>query len=192
MSKRMLVNAAQEGEVRVGIVENNVLEDLNVAIAGNELIKGNIYKAKVVSVESGLQAAFLDYGAERNGFITFNDINPRYYNKRGAKKSDKKLKIQDAVKPGAEMLVQVYKEEVGNKGAALTTDITLPGRYLVLMPFSESGGVSRKIESESARKKLKELIAKLNPPDDIGVIVRTAGQGRTKTELQKDFQAQLL
>jgi ribonuclease E len=188
MSKRMLVNAAQEGEVRVATVEENVLEELNVAIEGNELLKGNLYKAVVVSVESGLQAAFVDYGAERNGFVTFNDIHRKYYNKK-IKTDGKRLRIQDAIAPGAELLVQVYKEEVGNKGAALTTDITQPGRYLVLMPFSDGGGVSRKIESESTRTKLKEIITKLNVPDDMGLIVRTAGQGRNKTELQKDYQA---
>ena len=112
----------------MGVIEKNILEDLNVAIDGNELLKGNLYKARVVSVESGLQAAFVDYGAERNGFITFNDIHPRYYNKK-SKSEGKKRRIQDAISPGAELLVQVYKEEVGNKGAAMTTDITLPGRY---------------------------------------------------------------
>ena len=188
MSKRMLVNAAQEGEVRVATVENSVLEDLNIATDANELLKGNLYKGIVVSVESGLQAAFVDYGSERNGFITFNDIHRRYYNKK-TKNDGKRLRIQDAIAPGAELLVQVYKEEVGNKGAALTTDITLPGRYLVLMPFSDSGGVSRKIESESVRKKLKEIVNKLNVPDQMGLIVRTAGQDRTKSELVKDYQS---
>ena len=117
----------------------------------------------------------LTMGSERNGFITFNDIHRRYYNKK-TKNDGKRLRIQDAIAPGAELLVQVYKEEVGNKGAALTTDITLPGRYLVLMPFSDSGGVSRKIESESVRKKLKEIVNKLNVPDQMGLIVRTAGR----------------
>tara|TARA_B100001093_G_scaffold233317_1_gene223704 strand:+ start:1097 stop:4705 length:3609 start_codon:yes stop_codon:yes gene_type:complete len=188
MSKRMLVNAAQEGEVRVATIENSVLEDLNVATEGNELLKGNLYKGVVVSVESGLQAAFVDYGADRNGFITFNDIHRQYYNKK-TKNDGKRLRIQDAIAPGAELLVQVHKEEVGNKGAALTTDITQPGRYLVLMPFSDGAGVSRKIESESARKKLKEIVSNLNVPEPMGVIVRTAGQDRTKAELIKDYQA---
>ncbi|MEE2786591.1 MAG: Rne/Rng family ribonuclease [Myxococcota bacterium] len=187
MTKRMLVNAAQEGEVRVAIVEDNFLEELNVAIEGTELIRGNLYKGTVVSVEPGLQAAFVDYGADRNGFITFNDIDRRYYSKE-PRDGERKLMIQDAIRPGTELLVQVYKEEVGRKGAALTTDITLPGRYLVLRPYSGNGGVSRKIEDEATRKKLKELISKLNIPDEYGLIVRTAGQGSTKTELQKDYQ----
>ncbi|MCA9560891.1 MAG: Rne/Rng family ribonuclease, partial [Myxococcales bacterium] len=187
MSKKMLVNAAQAGEIRVAVVEDGILEDLNVAYEGNELIKGNIYKARVVSVESGLQAAFIDYGAERNGFITFNDIHPRFYNKK-PQKTDGRPRIQDYLSVGAELLVQVYKEEIGNKGAAVTTEITLPGRYLVLMPFSESAGVSRKISDEGTRKKLKELIQKLDVPEDMGLIVRTAGQGASKTELQKDYQ----
>jgi ribonuclease E len=162
MSKRMLVNAAQAGEIRVAIVDNNVLEDLNVASEGNEQIKGNVYRARVVSVESGLQAAFVDYGAERNGFITFNDIDKRFWTRKP--RGEGRPRIQDCIDRGAELLVQAYKEEMGNKGAALTTDITLPGRYLVIMPFSGSGGVSRKIEDEEARKKLKDLIKKLNPP----------------------------
>ena len=120
----------------------------------------------------------MDYGAERNGFITFNDIHPRYYNKK-SKSEGKKRRIQDAISPGAELLVQVYKEEVETKNK-MTTDITLPGRYLVLMPFSDSAGVSRKIENEAARKKIKELIAKLNIPEDIGLIVRTADKEEQK------------
>ena len=187
MSKRMLVNAAQAGEVRVAIVEDGILEDLNVAMEGNELIKGNIYKARVVSVEPGLQAAFIDYGAERNGFITFNDIHRRYWNKTPKESGGRPL-IQDCLTPGAELLVQAYKEQIGNKGAAMTTDITMPGRFLVLMPYSGSAGVSRKIQDESTRKKLKSLIAKLSIPEEMGIIVRTAGKERTKTELQKDYQ----
>ena len=187
MSKRMLVNAAQAGEVRVAIVEDGILEDLNVAMEGNELIKGNIYKARVVSVEPGLQAAFIDYGAERNGFITFNDIHRRYWNKTPKETGGRPL-IQDCLTPGAELLVQAYKEQIGNKGAAMTTDITMPGRFLVLMPYSGSAGVSRKIQDESTRKKLKSLIAKLSIPEEMGIIVRTAGKERTKTELQKDYQ----
>ncbi|MCA9555778.1 MAG: Rne/Rng family ribonuclease, partial [Myxococcales bacterium] len=186
MSKKMLVNAAQAGEVRVAIVDEGILEELNVAFEGSEQIRGNIYRARVVTVEPGLQAAFVDYGAERNGFITFNDINARFYNRTFTGKG--RPRIQDVLAPGAEMLVQAYKEEVGNKGAALTTDITLPGRYLVIMPHSATGGVSRKIQDEETRKRLKDLIEKLEPPEDMGIIVRTAGEERSKKELQADFQ----
>jgi ribonuclease E len=186
MSKRMLVNAAQAGEIRVAIVDENVLEDLNVASEGNEQIKGNIYRARVVSIESGLQAAFVDYGQDRNGFITFNDIDKRFWTRKP--RGEGRPRIQDCLDRGAELLVQAYKEEMGNKGAALTTDITLPGRYLVIMPFSGSGGVSRKIEDEEARKKLKDLIKKLEPPEEMGIIVRTAGVGASRQELEADFQ----
>ena len=190
MSKKMLVNAAHEGEVRVAIIEDGVLEDLNVDIAGNEQIRGNVYKARVVSVESGLQEAFVDYGADRNGFVTFGDILPRYYSRKPGKAEAKgeKAKIQDVLDVGTELLVQAYREEVGNKGAALTTEITLPGRYLVLMPFSASGGVSSKISDERTREELKAVIDKLGPPAEMGVIVRTAGQGRSQAEFQKDYQ----
>ncbi|MCK6576292.1 Rne/Rng family ribonuclease, partial [Myxococcota bacterium] len=182
----MLVNAAQAGEIRVAIVDDNVLEDLNVASEGNEQIKGNIYRARVVSIESGLQAAFVDYGQDRNGFITFNDIDKRFWTRKP--RGEGRPRIQDCLDRGAELLVQAYKEEMGNKGAALTTDITLPGRYLVIMPFSGSGGVSRKIEDEEARKKLKDLIKKLEPPEEMGIIVRTAGVGASRQELEADFQ----
>ena len=147
MSKKMLVNAAQEGEVRVAIVEDQVLEDLSIAVDGTEMQRGNIYKGIVVTIETGLQAAFVDFGEDRNGFITFNDIHPKYYNVKFDKKRGRP-RIQDAIKPGAELLVQVHKEAVGNKGAALTTDITMPGRFLVYTPLSTSSGVSRKIEDE--------------------------------------------
>ena len=187
MSKRMLVNAAQEGEVRVAIVEDQVLEDLSIAVDGTEMQRGNIYKGVVMTVETGLQAAFVDFGEERNGFITFNDIHPHYYNIAGVKKS-RRLKIQDAIKPGAELLVQVHKEAVGNKGAALTTDITMPGRYLVFTPLSNTTGVSRKIENEKTRKRLKEVVNRLDIPEEGGVIVRTAGQHEDEKALSMDFQ----
>jgi ribonuclease E len=187
MSKRMLVNAAQEGEVRVAIVEDQVLEDLSIAVDGTEMQRGNIYKGIVVTVETGLQAAFVDFGEERNGFITFNDVHPRYYNIKQTKKAGRP-KIQDALKPGAELLVQVHKEAVGNKGAALTTDITMPGRYLVFTPLSSTTGVSRKIEDEKARKRLKDVVSDFDIPEGGGVIVRTAGQDEAPKSLADDFQ----
>ena len=159
MSKRMLVNAAQAGEIRVAIVDENVLEDLNVASEGNEQIKGNIYRARVVSVESGLQAAFVDYGQDRNGFITFNDIDKRFWTRKP--RGEGRPRIQDCLDRGAELLVQAYKEEMGNKGAALTTDITLPGRYLVIMPFSGSGGGLR--TNPGRVNRLPQSIAKTRP-----------------------------
>ncbi|MSP70831.1 MAG: ribonuclease E/G [Myxococcales bacterium] len=186
MSKRMLVNAAQAGEIRVAIVDGGIMEDLSVATKGAEQIKGNIYRARVVSVEAGLQAAFVDYGAERNGFIAFGDINERFWSRRP--KGDGRPRIQDCVERGGQMMVQAYKEEMGNKGAAVTSEISLPGRYLVLMPGAESGGISRKIEDEDVRKTLKEIIKKLAPPDDIGIIVRTAGMGASRQEMEADFQ----
>ena len=187
MTKRMLVNAAQEGQVRVTIVQDGVLEDLDVAHSNSRAIKGNIYKARVVSVEPGLQAAFVDYGADRNGFITFNDIHERFY-ARKPKGGNGRPRIQDVIFRGNELLIQAQKEEMGNKGAAMNCDLSIPGRYIVLMPYSRSSGISRKIEDERTRNRLRELIKKLEIPEDMGLIVRTAGVGRTKSELQKDFQ----
>jgi len=186
MSKKMLVNAAQADEVRVVIIQNGVMEDLNVSMAGNEQLRGNVYKARVVNIETSLQAAFIDFGIGRNGFITLNDIHPRFYNRRYTGKA--RPRIQDVLRNGAELIVQVYKEEMGNKGAALTCDITLPGRYLVLGPYSRGGGVSRKIEDEGVRKRLKELISKMNTTEEMNLIVRTAGEGCGLGELQQDYQ----
>lgn len=186
MSKKMLINATHPEENRVAIVEDGILTELDIEIAGKEQTKGNIYKAAVVRVEPGLQAAFIDYGAERFGFLQMGEIHPSYF--RTAENSEnKRPRITDVLRRGQELLVQVVKEERGTKGAALTTFLSLPGRYMVLMPDSDTKGVSRKIEDESQRKKLKEAMASLDLPADMGYIVRTAGIGQKKEELKRDF-----
>jgi ribonuclease E len=184
MAKKMLINATHPEENRVAIVEDGILTELDIEIAGKEQTKGNIYKAVVVRVEPGLQAAFVDYGAERLGFLQMGDLHPSLFK---ANEDKGRPRITDILRRGQELLVQVVKEERGTKGAALTTFLSLPGRFMVLMPDSDTKGVSRKIEDESQRKKLKAAMASLDLPEHMGYIVRTAGIGQTNEELKRDF-----
>jgi ribonuclease E len=184
MAKKMLINATHPEENRVAIVEDGILTELDIEIAGKEQTKGNIYKAVVVRVEPGLQAAFVDYGAERLGFLQMGDLHPSLFK---AFEDKGRPRITDILRRGQELLVQVVKEERGTKGAALTTFLSLPGRFMVLMPDSDTKGVSRKIEDESQRKKLKAAMASLDLPEHMGYIVRTAGIGQTNEELRRDF-----
>jgi ribonuclease E len=192
MKKQMLINVADEEESRVAIVEDGILEEFTIETASKEQIKGNIYNGVVVKVEPSLQAAFVDYGGKRHGFLPMGEIHESWYTggdtSANSNDRDRRPRIQDVLRRNQKIIIQVTKEELGNKGASLSTYISLPGRYLVLMPGSDStGGISRKIEDEEERKKLKEAIAQLNPPSDIGIIVRTAGLNRNKTELQRDL-----
>ena len=185
MSKKMLINASHPEEYRVAIVVDGLLSELDIEIAGQEQTKGNIYKAVVVRVESGLQAAFVDYGAEKLGFLQIGEIHPSLYPAREENKG--RPRINEILHRGQEILVQIVKEERGSKGAALTTNLSLPGRYMVLMPDSSTKGVSRKIQNDSERKKLKQTMAELDLPERMGYIVRTAGIGKEKEELRRDF-----
>jgi ribonuclease E len=189
MKKKMLINVADEEESRVATVEDGILEEFTIEVSTKELIKGNIYNGIVVKVEPSLQAAFVDYGGRRHGFLPMGEIHEKWYTaecRNGDR--ERRPRIQDILKRNQKILVQVTKEEMGNKGASLSTYVSLPGRYLVFMPDSEStGGISRKIEDEEERKKLREAIAQLNPPPNTGIIVRTAGLNRNKTELQRDL-----
>jgi ribonuclease E len=185
MSKKMLINASHPEENRVAIVVDGLLSELDIEIAGQEQTKGNIYKAVVVRVESGLQAAFVDYGAEKLGFLQIGEIHPNLYPPKDESKG--RPRINDILHRGQEILVQVVKEERGSKGAALTTNLSIPGRYMVLMPDSSTKGVSRKIQDEAERKKLKRTMAELDLPERMGYIVRTAGIGKEKDELKRDF-----
>ena len=183
----MLINATHPEENRVAIVEDGILSELDIEIAGKEQARGNIYKANVVRIEPGLQAAFIDYGSERFGFLQMGEIHPSYFRNQENGGENRRPRITDVLRRGQELLVQVVKEERGTKGAALTTFLSLPGRYMVLMPESDTKGVSRKIEDESQRKKLKEAMSALDPPAGMGYIVRTAGIGQKKEELKRDF-----
>ena len=235
MSKKMLVEATHQEETRVVVVDDDRLEELDVETSTKKQIKGNIYLAKVIRVEPSLQAAFVEYGGNRHGFLSFNEIHPDYYQipaedlerlkkemnqaeteqeetvqpkESNQRRNDvetvkefdsdevyqphrmlmKKYRIQDVIHHGQIMLVQVVKEERGNKGAAMTTYLSLAGRYSVLMPKNgHSGGVSRKIADINDRKRLKKIVEGLPVLEGQSVIIRTAGKERTKAEIKRDF-----
>ncbi|MBS0613877.1 MAG: Rne/Rng family ribonuclease [Proteobacteria bacterium] len=183
--KRMLVNATQEEELRVALVDGQKLYDLSIEISSREQKKSNIYKGRITRVEPSLEAAFVDYGAQRHGFLPLKEIAKEYF--RTQVPSSGKPSMRDLIQEGQELIVQVEKEERGNKGAALTTFISLAGRFLVLMPNNpHAGGVSRRIEGED-RDQMREAMSELQIPDGMGAIVRTAGVGRSAEELQWDF-----
>jgi len=233
MSKRMLIDAAHAEETRVVVVDGNRIEEFDFESRGKKQLRGNIYLAKVTRVEPSLQAAFIEYGGNRHGFLAFNEIHPDYYqipvadreallreeaeeeddhhpvahegdHEEGGEDEDdvmdeelarrrrrlmRRYKIQEVIKRRQIMLVQVVKEERGNKGAALTTYLSLAGRYCVLMPnTARGGGVSRKIVSATDRKRLKTMIQSLDTPEGMGLIVRTAGAKRTKAEIKRDYE----
>ena len=182
--KRMLFNATHSEELRVAIVDGQKLIDIDIETAGREQRKSNIYKGVITRVEPSLEACFVNYGEDRHGFLPFKEISRQYF-KEGVEAG--KARIQDVVKEGQELFVQVEKEERGNKGAALTTFISLAGRYLVLMPNNpRGGGVSRRIEGEE-RQELREALDKLEYPKGMSIIARTAGIGRSVEELQWDL-----
>ncbi|HLA74536.1 MAG TPA: Rne/Rng family ribonuclease [Gammaproteobacteria bacterium] len=184
--KRMLFNATQPEEVRVALVDGQRLYDLDIETSTREQKKSNIYKARITRIESSLEAAFVDYGAERHGFLPFKEISRVYFNPAHANNPNRSS-IKDLLHEGQEIVVQVEKEERGNKGAALTTFISLAGRYLVLMPNNpRAGGVSRRIEGDD-RNEMRDAMNALEVPDGMGMIVRTAGVGKSVEELQWDL-----
>ena len=224
MKKEMLINVAQPEECRIAIVEDGSLEELYTERASQDNYVGNIYKGKVVNLEPSIQAAFVDFGVGRNGFLHISDVEPQYYrqggydpaqlenderdeededddddsgrrgrrdrnSKRFRNSSRPRFKppIQEIFKRGDEVLVQVIKEGIGSKGPTLSTYISIPGRYLVLMPALGRIGVSRKIDDEDDRKRLRDALRDLNPPKGLGFIVRTAGAGRSRRDLSRDL-----
>ena len=183
--KRMLINATQEEELRVALVDGQKLYDLDIENRTRVQKKASIFKGRITRVEPSLEAAFVDFGAERHGFLPLKEIAPEYFNKKGAEGG--RVNIKESVSEGTEVIVQVEKEERGNKGAALTTFISLAGRYLVLMPNNpRAGGISRRIEGDE-RSEIREAINGLEIPDGMGIIVRTAGVGKNQEELQWDL-----
>lgn len=181
--KRMLINATQSEEMRVALVDGQRLYDLDIEPTSREQKKANIYKGRITRAEPSLEAAFVDFGAERHGFLPLKEISREYFKTQPHGRPN----IKEVIEEGTEVIVQVDKEERGNKGAALTTMVSLAGRYLVLMPNnSRAGGISRRIEGDE-RNQIREALRDINVPDDMGVIVRTAGIGRSAEELQADL-----
>ncbi len=192
MSRKMLINAVHPEEARVAIVEDGRLVELDIEIAGSEQTRGNVYKGSVVRVEPGLQAAFVDIGLKKLGFLQMGELHHDYWQWRDdipEEQRKRRPRIQEVLRRGQELIVQVEKGERDMKGAALTTYLSFPGRYLVLMPGSDSAGVSRKVENEADRKKLKEMAAEMKIPEGFGYIMRTEALGKTKTELKKDLSS---
>jgi ribonuclease E len=178
---KMLVNAVDPEEYRIAILKGAELDQFYIATSTREEIKGNIYKGTVSRIEPSLQVSFINYGADKNGFLPMSEIHPEYFCIQGEDDASKAApKIEDVIKKGDELLVQVTKEREGKKGAYLTTYISIAGRYLVLTPGRPNGGVSHKVEDEEERKRLKLIMNELNLPEEIGYIVRTAAVGQKK------------
>jgi ribonuclease E len=187
LSRKMLINAKHEEECRVAVIENGMLLSFNVEKAGSLKTKGNVYKAIIVRVEPSLQAVFVNFGAKKNGFLPFRDVHPTYFRCEYPEANPHYVNIQEALKTGQELVVQVLREENELKGAALTTYLSIPGRYTVLLPGSEQRGISQKIDDPKQRDRFREMLAELDIPEGLGLIVRTAGEGRTKIEIKKDL-----
>ena len=189
MTRRMLINAQSSTELRIAIVNDSVLEDLKVDVAERGLTRGNIHYGKIANIEPSLNAAFIDYGAPRHGFLAIQDVVPDAYYQAAPK--SKRPRIEDVLVRGRPIVVQITREPEGNKGAALTTNLSLAGRYLVLTPFDKTCCVSRKVDTEEVRLKLKAMAESLPVPDGGGVIVRTNALGQTKTAMSRDMNALL-
>ncbi len=184
MSIKILINAVDSEECRIAKVKESKLEEFHVESAAREIIRGNIYKGIITRVEPSLQAAFIDFGGERHGFLQKHEIHSDYFLDHPAKERS----IKHIIKRGQNLMVQVVKDPFMRKGAMLTTFISLPGRHIVLMPGSKSHGISRKIEDETERNRLKEIIGKLSLPQGFGIIIRTAGMNCTKTAIANDLK----
>jgi ribonuclease E len=192
--KKLLINAVDPEEYRIALIEDGILEEFYIETTAKEQIRGNIYKGVVAHIEPALQAAFIDYGGEKNGFLQADEIHPEYHHEPSEPAEGQKHgrpPIQKLIHRGQEILVQVTKEESGTKGVALTTYISLPGRDLVLTPGQPGVGVSRKIEDEAERERLKTILSQLKVPEEIGTIVRTAGEGKKKQELAQNMESLL-
>ncbi len=183
--KKMLINAVDPEECRIAIVEDGILEEFYLDSALQEATRGNIYKGVIHNVEPSLQAVFVSYGAERNGFMQINEVHPEYFQVDPPDRGP--IDIRKALTKGQEVLVQVVKEPLGAKGAALTTYLSLAGRYVVLMPGREQIGVSRKIEDDAERDRLKQIANDMPVPDGCGFIIRTVAEGRNKKDITRDL-----
>lgn len=189
MTRRMLINARVPEEIRIAIIDGDTLENYQVEVAERGLTRGNIYRGTIVSIQPSLNAAFIDYGAERHGFLPIQDVVPAAYYRKPDPSS--RPRIEGVLERGRTIVVQVTREPEGTKGAALTTNLSLAGRYMVLTPFNDSQGVSRKVEDEEMRRKLKEQVNKLDRPQGSGIIIRTNALGQSKAALNRDLNALL-
>ncbi|MBN2590605.1 MAG: Rne/Rng family ribonuclease [Sedimentisphaerales bacterium] len=196
MTREMLINVAESEECRVAVVDNGALEELYVERTSLNGHVGNIYKGKVANIESGIQAAFIDFGAGKNGFLHISDLHPKYFSSKSGETSEnigrrKALKerppIQNCLHRGQEVVVQVTKEGLKTKGATLSTYLALPGKYLVMLPWMRKHGVSHKIDDEEERNRLRDIFEQCNPPKGQGFIIRTAGQKCSKKDIQNDL-----
>jgi ribonuclease E len=197
MPREMLINVAESEECRIAVVENNALEELYVERASLTRYVGNIYKGRVVNIESAIQAAFVDFGTGKNGFLHISDLHPRYLEGPGAIETEEigkrrslteRKPIQSCLHKGDEVVVQVTKEGINSKGPTLSTYLALPGKYLVMMPWMAKWGVSHKIEDDLERERLRKIFEQIGPPKDIGFIIRTAAQGSSKRDIQNDLK----
>lgn len=197
MSKEMIINVAQAEECRIAVLQNGVLQELYIERSDRSSLVGNIYKGRVINIEPGIQAAFIDFGNSKNGFLHISDLHPKYFSKVGQIQDKenigkrKALKdrppIQDCLKKGMDIIVQVTKDGIKSKGPTLSTYISLPGKYLVIMPWMQRLGVSHKVENDAERDRLKSLLDEIKVPEDIGLIVRTAAEGASKKDIRNDF-----
>jgi len=194
MARQILVNDLEPGEVRVAVLNDGVLDDLSIERKNHRKYLGNIYKGRIMNLEPSIQAAFVDFGGDRNGFLHASDVMPLYeddpeditaFQKRPA---GKHIPIQELLRQGQDVLVQVTKDGIGKKGPTLTTYLSIPGKYMVLMPSLSRVGVSKKIRDVEVRRRLKSMIRDLERPPQMGVIVRTAGAGRSQEELKRDLE----
>jgi ribonuclease E len=189
LTRRMLINAQNPEEVRIAVVDGTTLEGYQVEVAERGVTRGNIYRGVIAGIQPSLNAAFIDYGADRHGFLSIQDVVPDAYYRQP--KGNGRPRIEDVLDRGRPIVVQVTKEGEGQKGAALTTNLSLAGRYLVLTPFENTIGVSRKVEDDEERRKLKQQVVKLEVPSGCGVIVRTNALDQTKATLTRDLNALL-
>lgn len=188
MKKIMLINAVESEELRIAFISDGMLEGFHIDTSSNEQMEGNIYKAVVERIEPSLQACFVNFGSDKNGFLPLDSIHPEYYNGMVKTSKDKPYPpIEKVIEKGQELLVEVLKEMPGKKGAHLSTYISLAGRYIVLTPGRTINGVSRKIESEEERQRLKTIMGKMKCPEGVGYIIRTVAAGQNKKELSKDL-----
>src|SRR5258707_9814072 len=196
-TKEMLINVSEGEECRIALLEDGKLEELYMERTSSTSHVGNIYKGRVTNVEPSIQAAFIDFGLGRNGFLHISDLMPTYFGRRGEEVQEivgRKMSrrdrppIQRCLRRGDEIIVQIIKEGIGTKGPTLSTYLSIPGKILVMMPGMGKMGVSKKIEDETERRRLRQILDGLKPPKDVGFIIRTAGIGRSKLEIERDLK----